>query len=188
MKALLLLFVAWQSHYNPELAKKLDSMSKEDQRWRIEIMKIRNKEKSAYTEDEINEQWKQADSLNELKVKQIINQYGYPGYDMVGEKGSGDFWIIVQHCDDDVPFQEKVLRLMKKQIDLKNASKVNYAYLMDRVLVNKNQKQVYGTQCHLNEKTHKWGPFPLKDPSRVDILRKSMGIEPLADYLKSMNK
>jgi hypothetical protein len=129
-----------------------------------------------------------ADSLNEAKAKEIVSKYGYPGFDIVGEKGSGRFWAIVQHCDNDIQFQEKIILLMKKEIVTNNASRENFAYLEDRVLVNKNQKQIFGTQCHLNSKTHQWEPFPLKDPSKVDILRKSMGIEPLADYLKSMNK
>jgi hypothetical protein len=76
---------------------------------------------------------------------------------------------------------------MKKEIARNNASKRNYAYLTDRILINNKQKQIYGTQCHLDEKTHKWAPLPLKDPSHVDALRKSMGLEPLTDYLKQMN-
>ena len=188
MGIIVALLVIFQSHsYNAVLASKIDSMYTEDQRWRIEIMKIRNKQKSDYDENTINERWTKADSLNEELAKKIINKYGYPGYDLVGEKGSKRFWAIVQHCDDDLGFQEKVILLMKHQIEKNNASKENYAYLRDRILINKNEKQLYGTQCHLNDKTHKWEPLPLKDPVHVDALRKNMGMEPLADYLKKMN-
>jgi len=37
-----------------------------------------------------------------------MKQYGFPGYDLVGQKGSNSFWLIVQHCDKDVDFQEQV--------------------------------------------------------------------------------
>jgi hypothetical protein len=185
---ILILFIFFQSHqYDAKLAHQIDSMYVEDQRWRIEIMKIRKKEKSAYSEDTINEMWEKTDSLNELAAKEIVSRYGFPGYDRVGEKGSEHFWAIVQHCDDDVEFQQKILLLMKNELKKNNASKRNYAYLTDRVLVNKGQKQIYGTQCHLNSKTKKWEPLPLKDPAHINALRKSVGLESLADYLKSMN-
>ena len=175
------------SSVNTALVARIDSMFKEDQRWRIEAMKIRRKEKSDYDEDTVNSRWVKVDSLNEVKAKNIIKHYGFPGFSLVGEAGSSRFWAIIQHCDDDIPFQEEVLRLMKIQLAKNNASKKNYAYLLDRVLVSKNQRQVYGTQCHLNAKTHQFEPFPLQYPSKVDALRKSVGLEPLAIYVKSLN-
>jgi hypothetical protein len=151
------------------LIKEIDSMFKDDQFWRKENMKINKNEKSGYDE--------------ELKAKVIINKYGYPGYDLVGESSGTFFWII-QHCDDDIPFQEHVLVLMKKEVNINNASKENYAYLVDRVLVNRHQKQIYGTQIHFDTTTHKSAPFPLKYPQKVNQLRKEMGLEPLEVYLK----
>ncbi len=76
---------------------------------------------------------------------------------------------------------------MEIQIKLNKASKVDYAYLKDRILINQSQQQIYGTQCRLNGKTYRWELLPLKDPSNVNAFRKSMGLEPLADYLGRMN-
>ncbi|MDB5130866.1 MAG: hypothetical protein JWR02_615 [Mucilaginibacter sp.] len=114
------------------LIKKIDGMFKEDQFWRKEYIKINKKEKSGYTAETIQTNWGIADSLNEIKSKDIISKYGYPGYDLAGD-ASDKFWAIIQHCDDDVPFQERVLALMKKEIAKNNASKNKYAYLIDRV-------------------------------------------------------
>jgi hypothetical protein len=168
---------------NAGLIKKIDSMFKDDQFWRLEDSKLRRKQKSNYSDETIQQKWAEADSINEVKAKAIIARYGFPGYDLVGES-SNSFWAIVQHCDDDISFQEKVLVLLKKQVDKNNASKSNYALLTDRVLVNKNQKQIYGTQLTRDAKTGKFGPFPLKYPKEVDKLRKQMDLEPLATYLK----
>jgi len=166
------------------LIKQIDSMFKTDQFWRKEFAKTKRKEKSVYSDETIQSKWEEADRINELKAKAIIKKYGYPGYDLVG--GSSDsFWAIVQHCDDDIPFQEQVLILMKKEVDKNNADKENYALLTDRVLVGKHQKQIYGTQVNVDPKTHKATPFPLKYPKSVDKLRKEVGLEPLAAYLKS---
>ncbi|MDF2430855.1 MAG: hypothetical protein JWP44_486 [Mucilaginibacter sp.] len=166
------------------LIQKIDSMFKYDQFWRKEYNKILKKEASAYDEETIEKQWAIADSLNEIKAKEIIGKYGYPGYSLVGDV-SNNFWVIVQHCDDDVTFQEHVLALMKIEVRKNNASKTNYAYLVDRVLVGKHQKQIYGTQVYTDPKTHKSTPLPLKYPKQVNRLRKKMGMEPLKEYVKS---
>jgi hypothetical protein len=166
------------------LIKRIDSMFKDDQFWRVEYMKVSQKQKSDYDEKTIEKKWASSDSVNEIKAKAIISKYGYPGYNRVGDI-SDNFWAIVQHCDDDIPFQEHVLALMKKEVAKNNASKEKYAYLVDRVLVNKHQKQVYGTQVRYDTVTRKSAPFPLKYPKSVNKLRKQMGMETLEAYLKS---
>ena len=169
---------------NAALTKQIDSMFKTDQFWRIEFTKKYRKRKSAYSDEIIQSKWTETDHINEVKAKAIIKKYGYPGYDLVGSS-SDSFWAIVQHCDDDVPFQERVLALMKQQIAKNNASKEKYAYLTDRILVNKDQKQIYGTQLSRDNKTGKYSAFPLKDPKEVDKLRQEVGLEPLAIYIKN---
>ncbi|MDB5006991.1 MAG: hypothetical protein JWQ84_2669 [Mucilaginibacter sp.] len=170
--------------HDTALIQKIDSMFKDDQFWRKEYAKVIKKEPSPYNQETIEERWAISDSLNELKAKGIISKYGYPGYNLVGEI-SNSFWAIVQHCDDDIPFQERVLALMKIEVSKNNASKTNYAYLVDRVLVGKHQKQIYGTQVYTDPKTHKSIPLPLKYPKQVNRLRKKMGMEPLEVYIKS---
>lgn len=158
-------------------------MFKDDQFWRKEEAKLAKQQPSAYSEETIQKKWAEADSINQIKAKAIIKKYGYPGFSLVGES-STDFWAIVDHCDDDISFQEQVLALMKIEVAKNNAGKEEYALLTDRVLVNKKQKQIYGTQVRTNPKTHKATPFPLKYPKQVNALRKKMGMEPLEVYLK----
>ncbi len=166
------------------LIKQINAMFKDDQFWRKEFIKINKKQHSDYDPGTIQQKWEDADSINEIKAKNIISKYGYPGYNLVGD-ASNNFWAIVQHCDDDVPFQEHVLALMKRELNKNNASKENYAYLVDRVLVGKHQKQIYGTQVYTNQKTHKSTPLPLKYPKTVNKLRHEMGLDPIELYLKS---
>ena len=173
---------AQTARHDTALIQKIDSMFKEDQLWRKEYFKLQKKE-SQYDEETINRKWAVADSINEIKAKAIIDKYGYPGFSLVGDR-SNSFWAIVQHCDDDIAFQEKVLALMKMEIARNNADKENYALLTDRVLVNKHQKQIYGTQVRTDPKTHKTTPLPLKYPKSVDALRKKMGMSTMKEYLK----
>lgn len=64
---------------------------------------------------------------NELRVKAVFDRYGFPGYDLVGKKGSNNFWLIVQHCDKNVSFQQMVLKAMKKELPKRNADPKNFA-------------------------------------------------------------
>jgi hypothetical protein len=181
------LIVFGQSKIDSALYKKLSAMFKEDQKWRIESAKFYNNQKSDYDQATVDKNWAATDMLNHDEAKNILAKYGYPGYSLVGESGSSKFWAIVQHCDDDLPFQQKVLLLMKKEVDRKNASGENYAYLMDRVLTNLGQKQLYGTQGTRSSKTKHWSPLPIRNPTQVEARRKAMGMISLKQYTKEIN-
>jgi hypothetical protein len=176
-----------QSKIDSALYKKLSAMFKEDQKWRIESAKLYNNQKSDYDRATVDKKWAVADKLNQEEAKNILAKYGYPGYSLVGESGSSKFWAIVQHCDDDVPFQQKVLLLMKKEVDRKNAPGEDYAYLKDRVLTNLGQKQLYGTQGIRSPKTKKWAALPISNPTQVEARRKAMGMISLKQYTKEIN-
>lgn len=169
------------------LYKKIVKMFKEDQKWRIESYYLNTKGKSDYNRKEIDRNWTIADSLNLLESKAIIGKYGFPGYSLVGESGSSKFWSIVQHCDDDVKFQQRVLKLMKAEVLKKNADGGDFAYLTDRVLVNTKKKQLYGTQTRLDKENKKYVPLPIRDEIMVNKRRLSVGLSSLETYLKSMN-
>jgi hypothetical protein len=176
-----------QAKIDSALYKKLGEMFKEDQKWRIESAKLYNHQKSDYDQATVDKNWETTDKTNQDEAKRILNKYGYPGYSLVGESGSGRYWAIVQHCDDDVAFQQKVLLLMKKEVDRKNASGENYAYLKDRVLTNLKRKQLYGTQGIRDPKTKKWAPLPISDAAHVEARRKAMGMIPLKQYIAETN-
>lgn len=170
------------------LQKKILAMFKEDQKWRLESRKLLNGKPSAFSEATIESNMGKTDSLNMIVAKQIIKKYGFPGYILAGEDASKGFWAIVQHCDQDVAFQQKALLLMAAQVKKRNASGEDYALLQDRVLINQGHKQLYGTQVRLDLKTHHAKPLPIQDSLHVDARRRSVGLSPLQDYLKLFDK
>lgn len=128
---------------------------------------------------------------NYEEVKTIYEKYGFLGIDKVGEKGSNNFWLMIQHFDFDVEFQEEILKKMKKEVQRKNANPANYAYLRDRVNINKSLKQEFGTQVDYSFENQRVKAFPkngLIDSVNVDLKRKQYNLEPLKDYLNSMMK
>lgn len=173
-----------KSRIDSTLQKKIITLFKEDQKWRIESVNLQNGKSSLFDEATINRNMAKTDHSNMIKAKLIIKKYGFPGYSLVGIEGSDAFWAIVQHCDDDLVFQEQVLSLMSKEVKKHNATGEKLALLQDRVLVSQGHKQLYGTQVRLDLKTHRAKPFPTQDSLNVDARRKAIGLSPLKDYLK----
>ncbi|MCF6132415.1 DUF6624 domain-containing protein [Flavobacterium wongokense] len=120
---------------------------------------------------------------NTIILKKYFAENGYPGIKENGEKASLNFWLLAQHSDHDVAFQEEVLKAMEKELKNKNANPSNYAYLYDRVQKNQNKPQRYGTQMVWDSHgVH--SPYNLESPKKVDERRASMGLGTLAEYLK----
>lgn len=117
-------------------------------------------------------------------LKQIFQTYGFPTYDLVGKKSSNYYWLCVQHCDQDLSFQQTVLAAMEPKVKEKKADPKNFAYLTDRVNINSGKPQTYGTQVTYKERTaiakH------LADPSQVNQKRLAIGLDSLETYLRMM--
>ena len=125
-------------------------------------------------------------SKNTEIAKKYYKDFSFPGIKENGKETAMNFWVIVQHSDFDVAYQEEVLKVMKKEYNRKNVSPRNYAYLCDRVLKNKGEKQLYGSQVEWS--TGMPLPYQLQHPEKVDEMRAKMELEPLKEYLASFLK
>jgi len=179
-----------EANFNKPLIKLLDSLVKEDQKWRVYLTKYQNKELGNDTISEIyiNQKLAITDSLNYFKIKEIFNKIGYPNYDIVGTEGSHNFWLLVQHQDIHPQFQDSVLLKMKIEVDNKKAYGFDYAYLVDRVKLNTGQLQIYGTQMRLNKDSTSYEPKPVIEPDKLNERRKSVGMDGIEIYIEIMNK
>lgn len=115
-------------------------------------------------------------------LKEIFKTNGYPTFEKVGKESSNNFFILVQHSDVDVKFQEQMLPLIKKQVDRKQVKGSNYAYLYDRVQINNGRQQLYGTQLGYDKEGNAFAKN-LKDNETVNARRSEFGMTPLEDYL-----
>jgi len=172
------------------LLQRLDSMAMEDQKWRNYMSQSWNGELKgdALTMETFAQNCMLTDSLNYYHLRDIFTKYGFPNYDLVGEKGSSNFWLLVQHQDRHPSFQDSVLVKMKIEVDSNKASASNYAYLVDRVKVNKGEPQVYGTQMQMNSDTTSFEPKDVIEPSRLNERRKSVGLDSIESYIQMMNE
>jgi len=128
----------------------------------------------------------EADAQNTMWLDEIIEQYGWPTYSLVGENGAQAAFLIVQHSPA-LQFQKKCLELLEQAVSQNEADKISLAYLTDRIRTSDGKPQVYGTQGQTNA-DGSIVPFPIEDEEHVDERRSAMGLEPVAEYFKSMNE
>lgn len=167
---------------NPELAKFIDSLAVEDQRPYVRVRK------GEITPEQAEKDFRAATRSNHLHLKKIVKQYGFPSFRFVGKSSSHNFWMMVQHSDFDVPFQKKVLRLMRKRLKEKDASAQDYAFLVDRVRVNTKRLQLYGTQIIVVDVTKGYQLKPVHAPAKLNARRKKIGLPSVEEYLEKANK
>lgn len=122
------------------------------------------------------------DADRAARLAEIIDAHGWPSSDLVGEDGASAAWLIAQHADFDVAFQQRALGLMADAVAAGRADASELAFLEDRVAVNTGAEQTYGTQIRCRGGVAE-PATPISDPGEVDQRRAGVGLEPLADYL-----
>lgn len=122
---------------------------------------------------------------NQKRIKSLYSKYGYLGYDKVGKKET-DFWITIQHADNDVPFQQKMLKVLKKEIRKNNADRSHYAMLEDRIAINLNRKQRFGSQVTYNKLGQAIPKIGLIDSINIDKLREKYNLPLFKEYYNKM--
>lgn len=123
------------------------------------------------------------DSINQIEVVKILEQFGWVGEDVVGVKASGAIFLVIQHAD--LPIQEKYLPVMREAVKNGAARMKDLALLEDRVLMRQGKKQKYGSQV-VRGSTGDWVVHPIEDPANVDKRRLEIGLMPIADYLSRL--
>ena len=154
-----------------------------DEELRAELLEMMEQDQ-AERSPEYTGEWNDQERTDRLS--EIIEEHGWPGSDLVGDDGATAAWVIAQHSDLDPGFQQEALELMRPAVEAGLADPTELAYLEDRVALNSGGEQVYGTQIGCVDGVPQ--PAPLADPETVDERRTEVGLEPLADYLATLDE
>ncbi|MFH8680943.1 DUF6624 domain-containing protein [Streptomyces lydicus] len=126
--------------------------------------------------------WRRLTAQHGDRLGEIMDEYGWPTEELVGEEAARAAWLIAQHADRQIEIQRRALKLMQQAVSAGSASPRELAFLRDRTLVNEGRKQIYGTQI-ADVKDGAPVPWPCEEPERVDELRAEVGIEPFDEYI-----
>jgi hypothetical protein len=117
---------------------------------------------------------------NNFRIKEIINNGGWPLESEVGEDGAEAAWLIVQHAVLEPGFQKKCVILLENAVEKGEANSWHLAYLQDRVLVHENKPQIFGTQHIANN--GKMEPLPIEDIQQANLKRAELGLWSLEEH------
>jgi len=171
------------------LKQQLESMNRSDQELRILLDSLVRKEKRSWDHPSIQELLPKAarqDSANLATLKVILDQHGWPGIGQVGKLANQTAFLIIQHADSAT--MVRYFPLLAQSYELGQSEPQHYAMMLDRILTDKNEKQIFGTQLQRDDKTGTFFPFPVADEKGLDNRRKKMGLPPMKEYLGSFNK
>lgn len=170
-------------NFNKPLVTLLDSIFNEDQADRRNIEPVQKA--FGWQSKQMDSLWKKIsylDSVNLVKVKNIIDSYGWLGPDVVGEAGAQTIFLVIQHADSltQVTYAPK----MREAVKQGKARPESLALLEDRILINQGKEQIYGSQVRWNEQAGKNEFYPIRDEENVNKRRASVGLDPLEEYAK----
>lgn len=173
------------SKFKQELLPALDTIYKDDQSYRMELGKLVKLKAQPSQIDSVRNIIVKKDSINLLKVNEILKQYGWLGPQDVGMNGSQGIFLVIQHAD--LATQKRYLPLIRQaEKDGKTLSS-NLAILEDRMAMREGRKQIYGSQGFKDKVTGKSYIYPVMDVDNLDQRRKAMGLPPMSTYVANWN-
>jgi len=172
-----------EANLNKPLVVLLDTIYNKDQSDRGNIDTVQKQ--FGWQSKQMDSLWRKInyqDSVNLLRVKNIIDTYGWLGKDEVGQQGATTIFLVIQHSDSltQVTYVPKMRVAVKKG----KAQPENLALLEDRILTKQGKEQIYGSQVRRNEQTGKYEFFPIQDEAKVNKRRAAAGLQPLEEYAK----
>lgn len=174
-------FLLKDSKINKPVKRTLDTVIKEDQKYRLQLDSIGNKYGRQSIEfRSVLKKISKVDSINLLKVTYVLDNYGWLGPEEVGDDGNLTLFLVIQHANQAI--QQKYLPMMREAVKKNNANPAHLALLEDRVLIGLGKKQLYGSQVG-GSGPDNYFLLPLEDPENVDKRRKQVGLNQLQEYL-----
>ncbi len=169
---------------NPQLAKELARRVTIDQAAREKMIGYMKSSQSGQPVIKSIEEMHKIDADNTSWLKATTVKLGWPTISMVGKEGAHNAWLLAQHVESKKLMRE-FLDLMTPHVATNEVSKIDYAYITDRVNIGEGKKQVYGTQA-MSDGKGGWTIQPTEDPANLDKRRKELGLGTIAEYMKQI--
>ncbi|SCY00099.1 hypothetical protein SAMN05192588_0666 [Nonlabens sp. Hel1_33_55] len=169
-----------------ELIAILDSIYDDDQNLRNQNREI--SDTYGYSSKEYIDLWDKIeikDSINQIRVQNILNNKGWLGADIIGDRGNLTLFLVIQHSP--LSIQKKYLPLMRRAVASGDAEPRNLALLEDRISMRTNGTQIYGSQIKRKPKSKQYYLPTIIDPENVDERRLKIGLGLISDYVKKWN-
>ncbi|WP_431157833.1 DUF6624 domain-containing protein [Winogradskyella poriferorum] len=158
--------------------------------WKAEQLPIRSRDSlmKIYGADHqlVKEQqaiYKKNHILNERKIKQILDTYGWPSKEHAGEDGNWTICNVIQHSDNSVRID--YLPMMRQAVKDKKLEPRFLVRAEDRIATERGDLQIYGGQMKYYPETKSFNLWPVFEPENIDKRRTEIGLDSIAIFLKN---
>jgi hypothetical protein len=122
---------------------------------------------------------------NSARMREIVEQHGWPGRALIGDDGCEAAWQIVQHAIVDPELQQRAVALIEAAVATGEAPAWQWAMLTDRVLMEAGQPQRYGSIL-VGGVDGALVPWPIADADTVNVRRQAAGLPPLNEHTQTL--
>jgi hypothetical protein len=157
-----------------ELARELTAMAEEDQRVRAELAW------DGHLFRGYHPRMAEVHSRNAERLREIIDQHGWPGRTLVGDRAGRAAWLILQHAIAYPQLMRSGLELIRDASERGEVSRAEVAVLEDRIRILEGRPQLYGTQYEWDDHGE-MSPLPVEDSKGVDERRLAIGLPRLRE-------
>lgn len=165
------------------LKNRLDSIAKYDQLYRPLLQETDLEKREALAqklglakEDYTGDLWKKQrllDTSNLKVVKNILDNYGYPGKSIVGEPTNLIAIDVIEHNPIHI---DQYIDLFKEAAAKGELPMTRVAALEDKYLMQQHKEQIYGTQAQITA-ANGFFIWPIKEPEGVNRRRADAGFD-----------
>ncbi len=174
---------------NPSLQLEIIKMYVDDQASRGNILSDIIKKYAIDSSAILVEGGMNIDKKNRNRLKEIIDEYGFPTRSLVGTKAMEGVFIIIQHADRDPGWQRSQLPAIEKAVKNGDMNGQSYTYLYDRIQINAGEKQRYGTQFSNVDPINKVVTLAdIEDMETLNDRRREVGMMPIEMYKRIVLK
>ena len=117
---------------------------------------------------------------NATRLRAIVDEHGWPGRALVGDRAASAAWRIVQHAIGLPAFLRAMLPVLERAAAAGDGDPAEVAMLDDRVRVLEGRPQRHGTQYDWDDDGSALVPaVGVDDPDGVDARRAAVGLPPM---------
>ena len=121
------------------------------------------------------------DSLNLVRISEILNTYGYPEREVVGDLSEVPVQVVLNANHQVI---EAFLPYFEAAVEDGQLPGSYLAEMVDKVRIGNGLEQLYGTQLIIDPENGDLRFAPIEDPADVNERRAAFGLEPIEDYAK----
>jgi tetratricopeptide (TPR) repeat protein len=131
-----------EAGYDRKLVAQLEKIEERDQRHRRDIRALRAEGGDARQVGELELLQAELDAMNIAEIHPIVEQYGYPGKALVGNKCEVVF-MVIQNAD--LETQKHYLPLLEEAAGRDDIPWFSYMRMVERIDTQEGRLQLYGT-------------------------------------------